>query len=182
MNAPREPVGRPQPGAEYAPFYETYVSKVPEMEVLPVLAAQADEVRRLAAAVPAERELYRYAPGKWSVREVFGHLGDSERLFGYRALCIARGDRTPLPGFDQEVYMAEGGFDGVPLADLAAELAALREVNVMLLRRLGAAAWARVGTANEVPVSVRALAFIMAGHLRHHFGILRERYGVPGSA
>jgi len=169
--------GRPGPG-EYAPFYETYVSKVPEADVLPVLEAQVAEVRRLAAAVPAERERFRYAPGKWSVREVFGHLADSERLFGYRALRIGRGDATPLPGFDQVTYMAEAGFDEVPLAELADELATLRETNLALLRRFDEAAWVRIGTANGTPVSVRALGYVMAGHLRHHLGILHERYGI----
>lgn len=178
MSGTTDRSGRPEPGTEYAPFYETYVSKVPEAEVLPVLEAQVAQVRRLAAAVAPERERFRYAPGKWSVREVFGHLADSERLFGYRALCIGRGDRAPLPGFDQVRYLAEAGFDEVPLAELAAELAALRETNVTLLRRMDEAAWARIGTANGTPVSVRALAFIMAGHLRHHAGILRERYAV----
>jgi hypothetical protein len=179
-----ERAGRPgRPGAsEYAPFYEAYVSKVPEAEVLPVLAAQVDEVRRLAAAVPAERERHRYAPGKWSVREVFGHLSDAERLFGYRALCIGRGDPTPLPGFDEVTYMAGAGFDGVPLAELAGELAAIRETNLLLLRRFDDAAWSRVGTANGTPVSVRALAYVMAGHLRHHVGILHERYGISTRA
>lgn len=170
--------GRPKPGTEYAPFYETYVSTVPEAEVLPVLEAQVAEVRRLAAAVAPERERFRYAPGKWSVREVFGHLGDSERLFGYRALCIGRGDPTPLPGFDEVRTLDEAGFDEVPLAELAAELAALRETNLVMLRRFDERAWSRIGTANESPVSVRALAYVMAGHLRHHVGILRERYGV----
>lgn len=176
-------LGRPEPDTEYAPFYETYVSKVPEEDPLAVLEAQADQVRRLAAAVPEDRERFRYAPGKWSVREVFGHLADAERLFGYRALCIGRGDTTtPLPGFDEVRYMAEAGFDRVPLAELAAELAALRETNLTLLRRMDAAAWARIGNANGTPVSVRALAFIMAGHVRHHLGILRERYGVAASS
>jgi hypothetical protein len=169
--------GRPGT-SEYAPFYETYVSKVPEAEVLPVLEAQGEQVRRIAAAVPADRERHRYAPGKWSVREVFGHLIDSERLFGFRALCIARGDTTPLPGFDQETYMAGAGYDEVPLAELASELAAVRETNLLFLRRLSEAAWSRVGTANGTPVSARALGYVMAGHLRHHLAILRERYGV----
>lgn len=168
-----------RPGAsEYAPFYETYVSKVPEAEVLPVLESQGELVRRIAAGVSAEKERFRYEPGKWSVREVFGHLIDSERLFGFRALCIARGDTTPLPGFDQETYMAAAGYDEVPLAELAAELAAVRESNLLFLRRLGEADWGRVGTANAAPVSARAVGYVMAGHVRHHLGILRERYGI----
>lgn len=169
--------GRPE-ASEYAPFYETYVSRVPEEDVLPVLAAQVVEIRGLAAAVPPERETYRYADGKWSVREVLGHLTDGERLFGYRALAIGRGDETPLPGFDQDVYMVHAAFDAVPLADLAEDFAAAREANLRMLGRFDDDAWRRVGTANATPVSARALAWIMAGHVRHHLAILEERYGV----
>lgn len=168
---------RPE-ATEYAPFYESYVSRVSEEEILAVLAGQVVEIRRLAAAVPAEREGHRYAPGKWSVREVLGHVTDCERLFGCRALCIGRGDRQPLPGFDEQAYMVHAGFDGVPLADLAEDFAAAREANLRMLRRFDAGAWRRVGTANGVPVSTRALAWIMAGHVRHHLAVLEERYGI----
>jgi hypothetical protein len=172
---------RPAP-TEYAPFYETYVSRVPEEEILPALASQVVEIRRFAAAVPAEREGHRYAPGKWSVREVLGHLADGERLFGYRALCIGRGDRQPLPGFDEQAYMADSGFDQVRLADLAEDFAAARESNLRMLSRFAPDAWRRVGTANSVPVSARALAWIMAGHVRHHLAVLQGRYGVGAGA
>lgn len=167
---------------EYAPFYAGYVSHVPEEEVLPILTDQIAELSRLLDRLPAERETYRYAPGKWSIRELVGHLGDAERVFGYRAFCISRGDQTPLPGFDENVYVERSGFDERPLAELVSELASLRESNLALLRRLDADAWTRVGTANGNPVSVRALAFIMAGHLRHHMKMLRERYGVGANA
>ena len=163
---------------EYAPFYAGYVSNVAEEDVLPILGDQIAELSRLLERVPAERETYRYAPGKWSIREVIGHLGDAERVFGYRAFCISRGDQTPLPGFDENVYVERSGSDERPLAELVSELASLRESNLALLRRLDADAWTQVGTANGNPVSVRALAYIMAGHLRHHLKILRERYGV----
>lgn len=168
---------RPEAG-EYGAFYAGYVSKVPEEDVLPVLVAQVEGIRQLAAAVPPEREGHRYGPGKWSVREVFGHLADSERVFGYRALCIARGDRTPLPGFDQDEYMADARFDRTPLTDLADELATLRRANLPIFRRLSTEEWSRRGIADGVPVTVRALAYILAGHLRHHATILDERYGV----
>ena len=168
---------RPGPG-EYAPFYAGYVSLVPEPDALAVLTAQPSELLALAARVPAEREQHRYAPGKWSVREVFGHLTDGERVFGYRAFCISRGDQSALPGFDEQSYIAGSDYDGVPLAQLASDFAALRQSNLSVLRRLPADAWARGGTANGTPVTVRALAFIMAGHVRHHLGVLRDRYGV----
>jgi DinB family protein len=163
---------------EYAPFYAGYVALVPESDALSVLAAQPAELLALAAKVPAEREQHRYAPGKWSVREVFGHLTDGERVFGYRAFCISRGDQASLPGFDEQSYIAGASYDRVPLGDLAADFAALRRSNLAVMRRLQAADWARSGTANGTPVTVRALAFVMAGHVRHHLGVLRGRYGV----
>lgn len=169
---------RPPDPSEYNEFYAGYVSKVPEAEVLPVLEAQVDEIRRLAAAVPAEREGHRYAPGKWSVRQVFGHLSDAERVFGYRAACIARGDTTPLPGFDQDTYMESARFDEIPLADLADELVHLRLANLPTFRRLVPDDWDRRGTASGFPVTVRALAYVLAGHVRHHVAILDERYGL----
>jgi hypothetical protein len=163
---------------EYAPFFAGYVSLVPETDVLPVLAAQAEEIRRLAASVPRDRETFRYAPGKWSVRELVGHIGDAERVFGYRAFCISRGDQAALPGFDENDYIDESAYDEQPLADLAGDFAALRASNLAVLGRLDPARWSRVGNANGNAVSVRALAFIMAGHARHHVGVLKTRYGV----
>lgn len=164
--------------AEYAPFYAGYVSLVPETEVLPVLEAQVEEIRRAAAAVPAEGETFRYAPGKWSVREVFGHLADSERVFSYRAFSIARGNEQELPGFDENGSMEPARFDHRPLASLVEELVSVRAATLYLFRHVAREDWLRVGTANGSPVSVRALAFMAAGHVRHHLGVLRERYGV----
>jgi hypothetical protein len=168
---------RPAP-REYASFYAGYVSLVPETDALAVLAAQPAELQALAAMVPADREQHRYAPGKWSVREVFGHLTDGERVFGYRAFCISRGDQASLPGFDENEYIAGADYDRLPLQELAADFSALRQSNLSVLRRLSANDWARSGTANGTPVTVRALAFVMAGHVRHHLGVLRGRYGV----
>jgi len=163
---------------EYASFYAGYVSLVPESDALAVLAAQPAELQQLAAAIPKERETHRYAPGKWSVREVFGHLTDGERVFGYRAFCISRGDKASLPGFDEKEYIAGSDYDERPVAELAGDFAALRGSNLAVFRRLDAEVWRRTGTANGTPVTVRALAFIMAGHVRHHLGVLRTRYGV----
>ena len=167
---------------EFAPFYAGYVSLVPEGEVLDVLAAQPGEVGRLAASVPQARETHRYGPGKWSVREVLGHVTDGERVFGYRAFCISRGEQAPLPGFDEQDYVRTSGFDARPLAEIAREFALLREVNLGVLRRLSDTDWDRMGTASGTPVSVRALAYILGGHVRHHLGILRDRYGVGTAA
>lgn len=168
---------RPTP-AEYAPFYAGYVALVPEADIISVLDQQARDVRDLAARVAVDRELFRYAPGKWSLRQVMGHLGDGERVFGYRAMCISRGEQAPLPSFDENIYVDAGRFESDTLAALADEFLHLRAANLVLLRRLDGEAWARAGTASGTPVSVRALAFIMAGHVRHHLAILRERYGV----
>jgi len=163
--------------AEYAPFYAGYVALVPEADILDVLERQVTEIRRLVAAVPREREGHRYEPGKWSVREVLGHIVDGERVFGYRAFCISRGEQAPLPSFDENRYVAAARFDATPLRELADELALVREANLAFLRRLGPEEWTRKGTASGKPVSVRALAWIMAGHPRHHLDVLRERYG-----
>ena len=163
---------------EYAPFYKDYVGLVPEVDVLAVLASQRDEVLRLAAGVPKDREAYRYAEGKWTIRGIFGHLGDGERVFGYRAFCIARGDQAAFPGFDQEEYMAVEDYAAVPLAELTAEFAHLRDANLAVLRRLPAGRWSQVGTASGNKVTVRALAYVMAGHVRHHLGVLKNRYGL----
>jgi hypothetical protein len=168
---------RPEP-TEYAPFYAGYVGRVPEEDVVPVLQKQADEIVALARSLPAAKETFRYADGKWSIREVLGHLIDGERAFGYRAFCFSRGEQAPLPGFDENQYVAAAGADAIPLAELASEFAAVRASNLAFLRRLSTAEGARLGTASGKPISVRALAYIMAGHPRHHVAVLRERYGV----
>jgi len=163
---------------EYAPFYAGYVALVPEADVLGVLEQQIEEIRWMAASVPPARESYRYAEGKWSIRQVLGHLVDAERVFGYRAFCFSRGEPAALPSFDENVYVGAARSDSIPLPELVDELALVRRGNLVFLRRLEAGEWARVGTASGKPVSVRALAWVMAGHPRHHLRILRERYGV----
>ena len=173
----RSPDTRPNEN-EYASSFAGYVALVPEQEILSVLAHQTDALRKVVAGIPVEKELFRYAPGKWSVREVFGHMGDAERVFGYRAFSIARGEQAPLPGFDENAYVSCAEFDRHTLALLAGELFALRESNLMLFRSLDEWAWLRTGIANRNPISVRALAYISAGHIRHHLKILKERYGL----
>jgi hypothetical protein len=174
---PSATIARPGEG-EYAPFYAGYVALVPEADILAALEKQAGELRELAASVPAGRETFRYAEGKWSVREVLGHLVDGERVFGYRAFCISRGERTGLPSFDENQYVAEARSNAIPLRDLADELALVRESNLSFLRRLEPREWERSGTASGKPITVRALAWVMAGHPRHHVNILHERYGL----
>ena len=167
-----------RPGmTEFAPFYAGYVSLVPENDIMSVLEEQTAHVRQRAGAFMPAREEFRYADGKWSVRELLGHVTDAERVFGFRAFCFSRGDENPLPGFDEKDYVARSGFDRCSLADLVQEFGQVREANLTVLRRLDDNAWRRMGTASGQPVSVRALAYIMAGHVRHHLHILSTRYG-----
>jgi DinB superfamily len=166
---------RPVPD-EYAAYYQKYVALVPGTDIVPILEAQRLQMIQLFAARSERDGNFRYAPDKWTVKEVLGHVTDSERIFAYRALRIARADQTPLSGFEQDDYVRTGGFVERSLADLAEEFGHVRNATVALFRPLGDGAWARRGTANKNVVSVRALAFIIAGHELHHRAILTERY------
>ncbi len=170
------PIPRPGPD-EYDPYYAGYVTAVPSGDVLTLLDTQTAELVTWLRALPPGREGHRYAPGKWSIREVVGHLCDTERVFAYRALRFSRGDQTPLPGFEQDDYVPESGCETRTLADLIDEFLAIRRATVALFRGMTDAMAARRGTANGVEISVRALAYIVAGHERHHARVLRERYG-----
>jgi len=161
---------------EYAPFYEKYVSLVPDADIAGTLARQNEETLALLGTVTEEHAGFRYEPGKWSIKQVVGHLIDAERIFAYRALAIARGERQPLPGMEQDEYMAHADFDARTLADLGEEFAHVRRANVLMLRGLDAEAWSRRGVASDNEVTVRALAYIIAGHEAHHVQILRARY------
>ena len=163
---------------EFGSFYAGYIARVPEADPLPVLEAQPAELRALAARIGPDRELFRYAAGKWTIRQTFGHLVDTERVMGYRAFCIGRGEEQPLPGFDEQKYVGRAAFDARPLPEMADEFSAVRSANLWTIRQWVADDWSRTGTANGNSVSTRALAFIMAGHVRHHIALLRERYGV----
>lgn len=169
------PLPRPTPD-DAAPYYFTYVDQVPAGDVLEVLASGVAETRRRLAGIDRATEGFRYAPDKWTVREVIGHVVDAERVFGYRAFHIARGDASPLPSMDPDAYARTAGADRRPVADLLDELEHLRTSHLLLFRGLDEAAWERSGIASDVPVRVRALPFIMAGHEIHHRRILVERY------
>jgi hypothetical protein len=167
----------PRPGpSEYNTYYQPYVDEVPAGELLATLAAQRDSSAALLATIPEAKAGFRYAPGKWSIKEVIGHVADAERVFTYRALRVARADATPLPGFDENAWMAPAAFDRRTLADLAADLRAVRESTLTLFHGFDADAWPRLGTASNHPISTRALAWIVAGHEVHHLRILSERY------
>ncbi|HVB32277.1 MAG TPA: DinB family protein [Gemmatimonadaceae bacterium] len=161
---------------EYAPFYATYVGGVPDGDIVDVLAHQGRAVTELLGGLSEAKAGSRYAPGKWSVKEVVGHITDTERIFTYRALRISRGDATPLAGFDQDAYVAAAQADRRSLADLVAEFQAVRAATLALFGAMGAQDSRRAGSANAVPVTARALAYIAAGHELHHVGILRDRY------
>jgi hypothetical protein len=167
--------GRPEAG-EYAPFYQGYIALVSGDDVVGALESQRLHTMQVLSARSEREGNFRYAADRWSVKEVVGHLADSERVFAYRAMRIARGDQTPLSGFEQDDYVKSGGFGERRLTDLAEEFAAVRSGTIALFRSLNEAAWTRRGVANKAEVSVRALAFITAGHELHHQRILEERY------
>jgi hypothetical protein len=167
----------PRPGSsEYPPYYGTYIGEVTGDDVVPALVAQRESTARVLATIPESRAGYRYAEGKWSTREVVGHLSDSERVFAYRLLRFARADETPLPGFDENHYVPAGTFERRSLADVAAEFAAVRDATLALVKSLDAAAIGRSGMANGKSISVAALAWVIAGHEVHHLRVIRERY------
>lgn len=161
---------------EYHEYYHRYVQLVPDGNVVDTLERQLAETLELLGSISEEQAAHRYAEGKWSIKELVGHIADTERIFAYRALRIGRGDKTPLPGFEQDDYVPQGGFDGRTLVDIADEFANVRRATLSLFRSFPAEAWVRTGTASERPISVRAIAYITAGHELAHKAILRERY------
>jgi hypothetical protein len=163
---------------EYAPFYAGYIARVPETDPIPALEAQPTELHTLADRVTLDDEIYRYGLGKWSVRQVVGHMIDTERVMGYRAFAIGRGEAKPLPGFDENAYVAQANSDERSVKELAHEFAAVRHANLWVIRHWSPEDWDRMGNANGKAVSARAVAYIMAGHVRHHMALLRERYGL----
>ena len=171
----RAPVTRPQ-SDEYAPYYEKYVSLIASDDIIGALESQRVQMAQLLAARSDREGNFRYAPDKWSVKEIIGHICDAERIFAYRMLCIGRGDKTPLPGFEQDDYIPTGNFSARTLAGLAVEFAAVRAATMALVHSLPQEAWTRIGTASNNPVSTRALAYIIAGHEMHHRRILDEKY------
>jgi hypothetical protein len=168
---------RPE-ASEYAPFYHGYVTMVPEGDVVELLRSTGRELLEALGRIPEARGGHRYAPDKWTIREVVGHLIDAERIFTYRALRVARGDRTPLASFDENEYAKTAGSDARTLANLTRELGAVREATALMFEALPDEAWGRSGIASGKDVSLRALAYITTGHAMHHLRILRERYGV----
>lgn len=178
----RIPSGRPHAG-EFADYAAEDIDRVAGDDAVAALVNQADEtVALLTPLTDAAVGGRTYAPGKWTVKEVVGHLCDDERIFAYRALCIARGDARPLAGFDEKQYVASAGFESRPLADLVAEYVAVRRATIALFEALSIDAWTRLGVANGYQVSPRGLAFHVAGHELRHLRSLRETYGLAALA
>ena len=161
---------------EYDPYYEPYVSLVADDDIIDTLASQPTRLNDLMTALPEDKGTYSYAEGKWSIKELLGHLIDGERMFAYRLLRISRGDKTPIEGFEQDGYIENAHSNQRSFADLLEEFALLRRANMIFFKNMTDDAWSRVGTANNVQISARALVYIMAGHIEHHLNIFRERY------
>jgi uncharacterized damage-inducible protein DinB len=166
---------RPAAG-EFLPYYSTYIDRVPDSDIVDTLGRQITETLAAIRAIPESAGDKRYAPGKWSIRQVLGHVIDAERIFVYRALRFSRSDATPVPGFDENSYADNDPYANVSLADLANELEHVRQATVHFFANLDEEAMSRRGTANGAGISVRALAFIIAGHETHHLNVLRTRY------
>jgi hypothetical protein len=162
---------------EYTPYFARYISLVTEDRFAAALRDQPKQWRALLGKLSTEQAGYRYAPGKWTVRQVMGHVIDAERVFAYRALCIARGEAASLPSFDENAYADAAGHDGYALDELLDEFATVRLANLALFEHMDGAAWLRVGTVNQNAISTRGLAYIMVGHAQHHAGVLVQRYG-----
>jgi uncharacterized damage-inducible protein DinB len=168
-------IARPQAG-EYAPYYERYISLIQENDILATLDRQRRETVLLLSGLSEEQGDFRYAPDKWSAKQVLGHVCDTERVFAYRALRIARGDATPMEGFEQDDYVKNGPFARHSIAEVIEDYIAVRRATISLLRSLEEAAWSRRGIANKNEVTVRAIAYMIAGHEVHHRRILQEKY------
>jgi DinB superfamily len=164
--------------SEHAPYFSRYIDLAPAGDILGTLATQIGGTLAELRKVSEEDSLKRYAPGKWSVREVIGHMIDTERIIAYRALRFARNDHMELPGFEQDEYVAAAQFDRRPWTLLLEEFEAVRRSSLLMFRGFSAEAWQRQGVANGSAISVRAAAYVVAGHELHHMRVLREKYGV----
>ncbi len=162
---------------EYADYYSSYINQIPDSDsIIKTLEDGREKIQPLIRSISEEKGSYSYAAGKWSIKEVLGHMADVERVMAYRAMCIARGEKKSLPGFEQDDYVASADFNSRPFSGLADELLYLRNGNIALFRSFNNVTLMRWGTANNYDITVRAFMFIIAGHELHHMRILRERY------
>jgi hypothetical protein len=168
-------IGRPE-ASEAGAYYFTYIDQIPSNDICSTLETQLEETLAVLAGISEEQSLLRYAPGKWSIRELWNHVNDTERAFAFRALWFARGFDTPLPGYDQNIAAAGAKANDYAWARHVEEFRAIRRSTVALFNSMPAEAWMRSGIASDNPFTVRSLAYITAGHVAHHLKILTERY------
>ncbi len=162
--------------SEYAPYFATYIGLVPSGDILEILGRQIEASMALFSSIGEEKSGHRYQPGKWSVKQIVGHLADTERIFTYRALCFARGEKAPLAGFEQDDYVAGGDFDSRDFSSICSEYRRVRDASLAFYEGLEPEALTRGGTASGNPWTVRALAYVTAGHELHHRGVIQSRY------
>lgn len=174
----RTPINAPQPG-EYDPYYDRYISLVSGNDIVVILQQQAKDAVALLSSLSEQDGDFRYAPEKWSIKEVLGHVIDTERIFAYRALRVARNDRTPIEGFEQDDYIRYGPFQHCWLADLIEEFGFVRNATIALCRNLDEESSMRRGVANKNEISARALLYTIAGHELHHRKVVKEKYLPP---
>lgn len=161
---------------EYPPYYETYISKLGDQNFSTLIQSQTQEIKAFFTSKPEGWDCVPYAPGKWTPKEVLGHLIDTERIMTFRALCIARGEKKSLPGFDQDPYVVQGQFNAVLLDDLLSDFEMQRQAILSMVRTFPEAAFPEIGSANGNPISTRALLWIIPGHFLHHFQVLQQAY------
>jgi DinB superfamily len=161
---------------EYAPYYENYISKIGDGDIIKILESQENQISEFINSIPEEKGTYSYAKGKWSIKEVIGHIIDTERVMAYRALCFARGEKQPLPGFEQEDYVKEANFNRQKFSALAAQFQLVRKANISLFKTFSEEMFDKKGKASGNNVTVLALLYIIAGHCAHHINIIKEKY------
>jgi len=166
---------RPLP-SEYPSFYKHYVDNVKTDNIIKELRDQVIDIQAIISEIPEEKEEYLYAPGKWTIKEIIGHIIDTERVLGYRAMRFARKDKTPLPGYDENHFVANANFNNQTLYSLGHEFAIVREANLALFKTWNEEALSQVGVANGLEVTVRAMLFMIAGHATHHMNVIKEKY------
>ncbi len=168
-------MNRPQPG-EYLPYFDRYISLVPDGDIMAILQEQIEKTLSVLRSLPEAQGNFRYAPDKWSIKEVIGHMIDTERIFAYRAMRFARNDKNPLHGYEQDDYIRNSSFNSFPLNELIDEFMYVRKSTILFLKHLTSETWTRRGTASNAEVTVRALAYIIAGHELHHLNVLTSKY------
>ena len=166
---------RPQPN-EHPAFYQSYVDNVRTNNIIKELTDQVLDIHAIISEIPEEKEDHRYAEGKWTIKEVIGHIIDTERVLGYRAMRFARKDKTPLPGYDENFFVANANFQKQTLYSLGHEFAIVREANLALFKVWDEEALSQMGVANNLNVSVRAILFMIAGHATHHVNVIKTKY------